>query len=157
MDASTELKNDSQARLLVLRQLLLKGTASTQEDLGKALRQKKFDVTQSTISRDIRRIGAIKTINAEGQTVYRLPNDTHTLPPTVSHSLGGLLIDIQANESMVVVHTSPGSASLVARHLDSMRSALGILGTLAGDDTIFIAPSSTKQISSLIRKIKEEF
>lgn len=154
---SDEIKNDSQARLHALRELLRQGQASTQDDLGVALRQKKFDVTQSTISRDLRRIGAIKTTNNEGQIVYRLPEEQHSLPLNVSHSLGGLLMDIQFNEAMVVLHTSPGSASLVARHIDSMRSALGILGTIAGDDTIFIAPASTKKISSLIKKIKEEF
>ena len=64
---------------------------------------------------------------------------------------GGLLIDIEANESMIVLHTSPGSASLVARHLDSMRSSLDILGTIAGDDTIFIAPTSSRLIKSIIK------
>lgn len=157
MDEQNELKNDSQARLLILKQLLREGTASSQEELCKALKQKKFPVTQSTISRDLRRVGAIKATNGEGQVVYKLPEESALLPPTVSHSLGGLLIDIQNNESMIVLHTSPGSASLVARHLDSMRASLGILGTIAGDDTIFLAPASTRQISSLIRKIKEEF
>ena len=157
MDKPTDNKNETQERLFVLRKLIREGTASTQEDLGKALRQKKFDVTQSTISRDLRRIGAIKATNAEGQTIYKLPEASQVLPLTVSDSLGGLLLEIQANESMVVIHTTPGSASLVARHLDNLRTTLGILGTIAGDDTIFLAPTSTKQINSLIRKIKEEF
>jgi transcriptional regulator of arginine metabolism len=156
MESKTELRNDSQSRVLVLRQLIREGTASTQEDLSKALRQKRFNVTQSTISRDLRRIGAIKTTNTEGQIIYKLPDAHPTLSPTGSRSLAGLLIDIQANESMIVLHTSPGSASLLARHLDSMRSTLGILGTVAGDDTIFIAPASVKNTSSLIRRIKEE-
>lgn len=157
MDKAVDAKNEAQERLLVLRKLIREGAASTQEELGQALRQKKFEVTQSTISRDLRRIGAVKTINAEGQTVYQLPDTPQNLPLTVSHTLGGLLVDIQANEHMVVIHTTPGSASLVARHLDSMRTHLGLLGTIAGDDTIFLAPNSTKHISSLIRKIKEEF
>lgn len=157
MDSKVELKNDSQARLEVLQQLLREGSASTQDELCKALKQKKFHVTQSTISRDLRRIGAMKTLNSDGETVYALPGSATTLPLPVSHSLGHLILDIQSNESMIVIHTSPGSASLVARHLDSMRSYLGTLGTIAGDDTIFIAPVSTKQIPSLIKKIKEEF
>ncbi|HEY8270247.1 MAG TPA: hypothetical protein VIG33_05120 [Pseudobdellovibrionaceae bacterium] len=156
MESKAELKNDSHSRVLVLRQLIREGTASTQEDLSKALKLKRFNVTQSTISRDLRRIGAIKTTNMEGQTIYKLPETHQTLPPGGNHSLAGHLIDIQSNESMIILHTSPGSASLVARHLDNMRSALGILGTVAGDDTIFIAPASIKKISSLIRRIKEE-
>lgn len=156
MDSKAELRNDSQSRVLVLRQLIREGTASTQEDLSKALKLKRFHVTQSTISRDLRRIGAIKTTNLEGQIIYKLPDTPQPLPPAGSHSLAGHLIDIQSNENMIILHTSPGSASLVARHLDNMRSALGILGTVAGDDTIFIAPASVKKISSLIRRIKEE-
>ncbi|MNT48654.1 Arginine repressor [compost metagenome] len=105
----------------------------------------------------MRRIGAIKTTNAEGEIVYKLSEESFLMPTTVSDSLGQLLLDITSNENMIVLHTSPGSASLVARHIDSMRSTLGILGTIAGDDTIFIAPASTKKISALIQKIKDEF
>ena len=65
-----------------------------------------------------------------------------------------LVRDIQANQSLVVIHTSPGSASFVARHLDRTRPA-GILGTIAGDDTIFVAPSSRRQIEATIREIRQ--
>ena len=66
---------DSQDRLAVLRQLIREGEASTQEELSESLRKKRFDVTQSTVSRDLRRIGAIKATNAEGEIVYHLPED----------------------------------------------------------------------------------
>jgi transcriptional regulator of arginine metabolism len=156
MDLRPEARSDFQLRLEALRRLLREGEANTQEDLCKALFEKKFDVTQSTISRDLRRIGAIKATDSEGQTVYRLPDEHYGLPSIVSHNLGGLLIDIQSNESMIVLHTSPGSASLVARQLDNLRSSIGILGTIAGDDTIFIAPISTRKMGAIIKKIREE-
>ncbi len=158
MQQEFDIKNDAHSRLVVLRELIREGSANNQEDLCKALKHKKFAVTQSTISRDLRRIGAIKIINKEGQTVYKLPDDHQaTLPPTVSHSLGGLLMGLHSNESIIVLHTAPGSASLVARHLDSMRAELGIMGTIAGDDAIFVAPISAKKIPSLIKRIKDEF
>lgn len=157
METRIDLKNDSQQRLDVLRDLLRQGEASTQEDLCKALKHRKMVVTQSTVSRDLRRIGAVKTVDADGVTVYKLPEERILIPPTVSHSLGGLLLDIQSNESMIVLHTSPGSASLVARHIDSLRTQLGIMGTIAGDDTIFIAPKTVKKIPDLIKKIANEF
>lgn len=159
MDSKLELKNDSQTRLEVLQQLLREGNASTQDELCRALKQKKFPVTQSTISRDLRRIGAVKTLNSDGETIYALPGTAQAtvLPPPVSHSLGHLILEVKANDSMVVLHTSPGSASLVARHIDSMRTTLGALGTIAGDDTIFVAPTSTRQIPQLVKRIKEEF
>src|SRR6187399_1004076 len=119
MSTPADQRSDSQTRHFTLRELIREGTASTQEELCKALRQKKFDVTQSTVSRDLRRIGAMKTTNAEGEIIYRLPEDQQPLPQ-MSHTLEGLLTNIRSNESMIVLHTTPGSASLVARHLDSL-------------------------------------
>lgn len=144
-------------RQTVLKNLIRQGEASTQEELCEALRQKKFDVTQSTVSRDLRRIGALKTTNAEGEIVYIMPEDHRSLPPKINHDLSGLVVDLQANETMIVLHTSPGSASLVATHLDSLRAPLGILGTVSGDDAIFIAPVSIKKITQVMKKIKDEF
>ena len=152
---SKELRTDTQERLGVLRQLIREGEASTQDELCDALRKKKFDVTQSTVSRDLRRIGAVKTTNSEDEVVYVLPNDV--IRSRVNTPLDGLLTEILANESMIVVHTTPGSASLVARHLDNLRIGLGILGTLAGDDTIFVVPESVRKISSTVKKIRDEF
>jgi transcriptional regulator of arginine metabolism len=152
-----ERANDSQERLSVLKKLIREGEASTQEELCQSLRQKKFDVTQSTVSRDLRRIGAIKTTNAEGEIIYRLPEDHRPIPALIAHDLAGLVIEVQANESTIVLHTTPGSASLVAARIDSMRGALGILGTISGDDAIFIAPVSVKKIATVVKKIQDEY
>lgn len=158
MELENTLRNDSQARINTLRELIREGVASNQEEFCKALKLKKFAVTQSTVSRDLRRIGAIKMVNKDGEIVYRLPEEqTNFLPPVVSQRLGGLLTNIQANENTIVVHTTPGSASLVARHIDNMRTELGVLGTIAGDDTIFVCPAQAKKIPFVIKKIKNEF
>lgn len=160
MAAPHDSRNESQRRLEALRKLILEKDASTQEELCEALRKKNFDVTQSTVSRDLRRIGAVKVNNAQGEIVYHLPAELlnlQLLQPRLSHDLTGLVTGIQSNEFMIVLHTTPGSASLVARHLDNMREQLGTLGTIAGDDTIFIAPSSSKKIPALMKRIKEEF
>ena len=151
------VKSESQKRLLVLRQLIREGEASTQEELCEALRQKKFDVNQSTVSRDLRRIGAIKTINADDEVIYRLPEDHRVVTRRVEHDVTSLIVDIQSNETMIVIHTTPGSASLVATHLDSLRQSLGILGTVSGDDAILVVPVSVKKIASVIEKIKDEY
>jgi transcriptional regulator of arginine metabolism len=156
-DEKNQGKNETRERLAVLRLLIREGEASTQEELCNALRKKKFDVTQSTVSRDLRRIGAVKTTNAEEEVIYVLPEDHQTLRARVNTSMEGLLTDIVANETTIVLHTTPGSASLVARHIDSLRESLGILGTIAGDDTIFVVPESVKKISSTMKKIKDEF
>ncbi len=146
----------ARARLEALKKLLLEGSGGTQEELVEALLRKKFSVTQSTISRDLRRLGAIKVNTPEGKTVYRLSQEQLSLPISNSNGLRDLLVSIDHNDAMIVIHTSPGSASLVARHLDMMKQTLGLLGTIAGDDTIFVAPAKTKKIQATVDAIIEE-
>lgn len=157
MDEQANSKNETQSRLSTLRELIREGEASTQDELCKALKAKKFDVTQSTVSRDLRRIGAIKTTNEEDEIIYVLPEDHRASVSRRNHDLTGLVTEVQANETMIILHTAPGSASLVATHLDGLRSSFEILGTIAGDDAIFIAPVSIKKIALVVRKIKEEY
>ncbi len=149
-------RNETQERLKTLKEFIREGEANTQDDLVKALRKRKFDVTQSTVSRDLRRIGAVRSTDLDGNIVYLLADEQQVLPPEVSEDISVLVRNIEANESLIVMHTTAGAASLVARYLDSMRSYLEILGTLAGDDCIFIVPQSTKKISGVMKRIKEE-
>lgn len=151
----SERSSDTQERQMLLRQLIREGEASTQVELCSALKRKKFDVKQSTVSRDLRRIGAVKATNSEGEIIYLLPEQAQI--PRANHDVSQLVIEIRSNESMIVIQTTPGSASLIAADLDRMRVSLGILGTLSGDDTIFVAPVSTKQISKVEQKIKNEY
>jgi transcriptional regulator of arginine metabolism len=148
--------NETRSRLEVLREMLREGTVSTQEEICEALKRKKFDVTQSTVSRDLRRIGAIKTTSVAGEIIYRLSEDQFNAPVSVSKGLHGLLLAIDHNESLIVIHTSPGSASLVARHLDAIKPD-GIIGTIAGDDTIFVAIAASRHIPNAIKSIRAEF
>ncbi len=152
-----ERNNETQERLQVLRQLILEGEASTQEELCDALKRKKYEVTQSTVSRDLRRIGAIKTTNSVGEIIYLLPEQHLAQIPRANADVSKLVLNVQSNENLVIIHTSPGSASLIAADLDRIRTSIGILGTLSGDDTIFVAPVSIKQISKVEQKIKNEY
>lgn len=146
----------SAQRLNSLRELLSAGEISTQEELAEELNRQKFVVTQSTISRDLRRLGAVKTQDSTGRTVYRMPDEISAPVPMANSGLRNLLVDIEHNGSMIVIHTTPGSASLVARQLDHSRPQ-GILGTIAGDDTIFVAPANSKLIESTITAIVQHF
>ena len=150
MDASLATSSQRQA---ALKRLLETGVAATQEELVEHLAAMGHEVTQSTISRSLRRLGAVKIKDSDGRIVYRLPTDA-ALPLPVQASLNDLITSMAANESMIVIFTAPGSASLVARHLDHYRPA-GILGTLAGDDTIFVAPSSCREIPQTMQAIRE--
>lgn len=153
----SKIASEPVQRLHLLRRLLEAGEIGTQEELVEELRRQKYTVTQSTISRDLRRLGAIKTVDQDGQTVYRLPDDPGigaAMPPT--SGLRNLLLNIQHNGALIVIHTTPGSASLVARQLDQTRPE-GMLGTLAGDDTIFVAPASQRMIEKTIQAIVAQF
>jgi len=145
-------RSSPKARLQVLKRLLEEGDASTQEELCEQLVSMGYEVTQSTISRSLRRLGAVKTIDENGQTVYRLIQSSG-LPLAVETSLSDLVLGITHNGSTIVVKTTPGSASLVARHLDTYRPG-DLLGTIAGDDTIFVAPKSLAKVGDTVSKMR---
>jgi transcriptional regulator of arginine metabolism len=149
-------KSDSRERLNTLRKLLSNGDLSTQEELAIELSEQKFKVTQSTISRDLRKLGAVKAQDSAGRTVYRLPDDLSSPAMISGNSFAGLLVNVQHNGSLIVINTTPGSASLVARQLDQTRPE-GILGTIAGDDTIFVAPVSSRKIEQTVEAISALF
>jgi transcriptional regulator of arginine metabolism len=146
---------DLPSRLEALRQLLLSERASTQDELREQMGKLGFAVNQSTISRDLRRLGAIKIADANGRVVYRLPMDGVGAPPPAASvkSLGDLVRSVRHNGFLAVLLTDPGSASLLARHIDGLQSNL-ILGTIAGDDAIFVAPASARHIEEMVREIE---
>lgn len=63
--------------------------------------------------------------------------------PTTTSTLKNLVLDIDHNDAIVVIHTSPGAAQLIARLLGSLGKSEGILGTIAGDNTIFVTPDNS--------------
>lgn len=139
-------------RLEFLRQVLADGDLSTQEELVEKLEKNHFSVTQSTVSRDLRKLGAIRAIDGKGRTVYRLPEEMFV--PVKSSSLNEMVTSIQSNTSLIVIRTHPGSASLVGRFVD-MTFSDEILGCIAGDDTVFVAPQSQRETNSLQKKIEK--
>lgn len=139
-------------RLLALKKLLKDGTLSTQDDLRRKLEKQHFSVTQSTISRDLRRVGAIRVMDAEGRAAYKLPEDDTALP--AGDIARNMVKSIQPAANIVVIHTAPGTASLVARYLDIHKPA-GALGTIAGDDTVFLALSTRNIDLTALEEIRD--
>ncbi len=142
----------SQDLLDALKDLLKKNKASTQDDICKALENKGYSVNQTKVSRLLRQIGAVKVVTAQGQIIYSLLREP--APPKTDTLLSQLILDIVSNETMIVIFTSPGSASMIARLLDYEQVSTGILGTIAGDDTIFVAPKSIQEIPKIVEKLK---
>ncbi len=140
--------------LEALRSILAKKGAGTQEELREELEKQGFDVNQSTISRNLRRLGAVKSFSPTGEAFYKLAEKTS--PPPVGASLGDLVVGINSNEFLIVIHTTSGSASLIAELLDNFGEEK-ILGTVAGDNTIFVAIPSGKSIKKFVTELSVYF
>ena len=145
----------------VLREILMEGKARTQAEIQEELEKRAILVSQSKISRLLHQAGAVKLIDNEGKTHYRLPHETGLIHELTSIQektfIRQWVLDITANETLIIIHTTPGAAAMVARILDQNRLPLNILGTIAGDDTIFIAPKSNAQAASTVKYIQELF
>ena len=105
------------------------------------------------VSRMLARFGAVRMRNQKNETVYCLPQDQ--LSPAITSQIKSCITDIDHNDYLIVIHTTPGAAQLIARIIDSLGNAEGILGTIAGDDTIFVTPSSDASIEDLTESIRE--
>jgi transcriptional regulator of arginine metabolism len=124
----------------------------TQEELLAALRGAGFDATQATLSRDLARLGARRVSAPEGGARYELDDENRR---DGLHTVAGLVASVASNGAMVVVRTHPGSAPAVARALD-LSGLPEVLGTIAGDDTIFVAPADegrAKALAELVRRL----
>ncbi|MBA2653637.1 MAG: ArgR family transcriptional regulator [Gammaproteobacteria bacterium] len=136
-----------------MKKLLVEGTAATQEGIKQHLINLGYEVNQAKISRLLRKLGAVKTSNEYGHVVYLMPKEPAL--PQAKSLLSNLIIDINANESLIVIHTSPGSASLFGRLIDHNMVKLKVLGTVAGDDTLIVIPKSVKHLAQTLSDIQE--
>lgn len=138
--------------LNAIRKLIQQGQTANQEVLIEQLAQQGLQFSQSKISRLLREVGAFKAKNAQGELVYCLPKES--APPSRDSSLSHLVLEIAHNDSLIVLRTSPGAAQLVARVIDYQQQQLPILGTIAGDDSIFVAAKSTQLIDEAVAAIE---
>jgi len=128
--------------------ILRRGPVSTQEELLWALRGEGLRATQATLSRDLSRLGVRRASRPGGGTYYELGEE----PADVDAALSGLVAAVAANGSTVVVRTRPGSAPAVARAID-LAGLPEVLGTIAGDDTIFVAPAAARNARSVASRL----
>jgi transcriptional regulator of arginine metabolism len=141
------VSNADRRRLAVAR-LIRSRHIGTQEGLLDALRAEGFHATQATLSRDLARLGARRVSSPTGGMRYELDDERQAVAP----ALLGLVAEVSCNGSLVVVRTHPGSAPAVARAIDLARLP-EVLGTIAGDDTIFVAPSQGKRARALAARL----
>ena len=145
--------SEQRLRRETIRQLIRAQAVETQEHLGALLKKAGFKVTQATLSRDLAKLGARRASSPEGGTSYELGE-----PPTDPQndgfaSLRELVHSVEATDALVVIRTTPGAASAVALGLDQ-RKGPGLLATLAGDDTIFVATSRGTRPIKLAKQLR---
>jgi transcriptional regulator of arginine metabolism len=145
--------NDRARRRQRLIELLREGLQGTQDEIGERLAADGFKTTQATISRDLEDVGAVR--RHEGRRiVYGLPERNG--PPTGigKRIFGELVRDVATSANLVVVRTYPGMAPTVAAVLDQSEIA-GILGTIAGDDTVLVVADERSGGKGIAKRITQ--
>lgn len=145
------MSRDRQKRLLRILELVATRAIATQEDLAAALTAEGWEVTQSSVSRDIQALGLVK---AGGR--YQQPSrKTTTTDPDEARVREGVLMARPAGDHLVVVHTAPGEAQRVGLAMDRLAWA-EVVGTVAGDDTIFVAVAKKNDSRVLLRRLRKD-
>ena len=130
------------SRLETLRMIISSRELGNQEEPLAALQQEGFKLTQATLSRDLKQLKVAKAATMNGNYVYVLPNATMYKRVSSPAQIKEMMqvpgfISIQFSGNMAVIRTKPGYASSIAYNIDNSEIPY-ILGTIAGDDTIFM-------------------
>jgi transcriptional regulator of arginine metabolism len=151
-----KVKND---RLEALRMIISSQELGSQDELLSALKKEGFQLTQATLSRDLKQLKVAKAASMRGNYVYVLPNDAMykrvSTPQSVREMMqvpGFLSINFSGN--MGVIKTRPGYASSIAYNIDN-HQINEIIGTIAGDDTIFIVIKQGVRQEDVITALSE--
>ena len=150
-----ELNARKQHRQQTLLRLVVERRLATQQDVVRALRASGFAATQATVSRDIVELGLVK-VSREGAHVYA--------PPAIAPATGGLerlrrfceeyRVQGAVAGNLVILKTPPGTANALAIALDTSGFS-DVVGTLAGDDTVFIAAHNPARARGINKRLSE--
>ncbi len=144
------MKKNRHAKIV---ELIEKYDLETQEELAEKLRQDGYDVTQATVSRDIRELKLSKVPLGDGRQKYELLREAHgEMGDKYIRVLQEGMSSMGMAQSLLIVKTVPGMAMAVAAALDAMHMK-EIVGTIAGDDTIMLAVRSAEDAEIVREKI----
>jgi len=152
------MKNKSN-RLVLIKEIIKNNKIGSQEELLSLLQKSNFDLTQATLSRDLKQLKVAKMPDYEGGYVYVLPEGPNLIKPLWSKApeasyIANGFISVDFCGVFAVVKTKPGYSGGIAADIDQKASA-EILGTIAGDDTILIIPKEHLTRSDLTRILAE--
>ncbi len=146
------MKHKRQAAML---QIIKENKLRTHTQLIEKLKENGFDVTQATVSRDIKELGIVK-IPSDIGTVYALATNTHIPSERKIKAISDTVLEVDSAMHTIVIKTYPGMASAVAASLDSsMRNEF--LGSIAGDDVLLIITQGIEDATALAEKLRDMF
>ena len=117
------------------------------------LKKEGFNVTQATVSRDIKELALIKITAGNDQYRYSLPTEITVSETRLRFMLKEFVLNYASSENILVIRTAPGNANAVASALDNAQWA-EILGSVAGDDTILVVARKMEEIPNIIEKLE---
>jgi transcriptional regulator of arginine metabolism len=145
---------DAMRRRTEILRLVRGGAVRSQSELRRLLRGRGFHVAQPTLSRDLRELGLART-----PTGYAAPSEPTAFVPPARRSdaldrvLGSMALSVQVAGTLVVVKTPPAGAHPVARAIDEA-GIEGVAGTIAGDDTVFVAAPDASAARRVERRLR---
>lgn len=139
---------------MAILDLVREHRVASQEQLRELLGARGFDITQATLSRDLRELRLIKVPDAEGRLHYTLPPEAWEQTPSLEHLLPTLFIDAEGTGNLLIVRTLTGGAQPIAVALD-WEEWPEVLGTIAGDDTILLILRDPSQLSAVQRRLED--
>jgi len=146
------MKIDRQSKIL---EIIKNKEIETQEELTEELRKAGLEATQSTVSRDIKELGLIKVLTPTGKYKYSAMDKDMASPVyRLLRVFSEAVLSIDYTGNLIVLKTLQGSAQVTAAAVDAMNWP-GILGTIAGDDTLLIIARNEKTVETLIREFNE--
>lgn len=140
-------------RHAAILELLREQRVSSQEALREFLAERGFDITQATLSRDIRELRLVKVPDAVGRAHYTLPPDTWEQTPPLTRLLPTLFVGAEGTGNLLVVKTLTGGAQPIAVAID-WEEWPEVLGTVSGDDTILVILRDSDQLHAVQRRIE---
>lgn len=141
-------------RHAAILRLLKHHRVRSQEDLRDLLAQDGIEVTQATLSRDVRELGVVRAVDDEGHPYYTLPAEAPVLAPALVPLVRTLLLQSDGVGNLLVLRTPAGSANALGSAIDREGWA-EVLGTIAGDDTILIVTRSERARRAVMARLKE--
>ncbi|WP_300765738.1 arginine repressor [uncultured Bifidobacterium sp.] len=147
------------ARLSAIEQVLLSRVITSQSQLSDVLADLGIEVTQATLSRDLDEINASKTRLPDGTIAYAVARNVvasgaeermRRVEQQMSRVISGLVTSVASARNLVVIHTPSGAAQYVASVIDG-HPIVGILGTIAGDDTVMMVCSDDDEAERRVK------